>query len=250
MSLGHSFKITPEELKEIFARLQPYLPKNLTRFEGQSYGLHFEFAPFTGREEEPSQPSTYEDQKLNYVSLSENEAEHLLREKAGVVLDKVYEKAREQWRDAAYVADLKDVVGDAPARWKTYQQELKALESAYAYLRMSEAAQEWPSAVSRLIDAQERTKSAGIAFDEIAREISRAHDKHLYADLGHDAALAAAGYPAAREWPIADTRHYGKNSYGTYDTHLPLAERTRRVIEEQDAHVGKVGRLSGAHAGI
>ncbi|TBO60220.1 hypothetical protein EYS09_07940 [Streptomyces kasugaensis] len=249
MPLGYSFQITPEELQEIFARLQPYLPKHLKKVDAQPYGLRFEFAPFTGREEEPSKPSTHGDPKLDYVRESEDETEHLLREKASVVLSNLYETAREEWKDAAYVADLKAVVKDAPDRWKTYQHEIKALSTAYDYLRTPEAAKEWPSAVSRLIDAQDRTKAAATAFDERAREIAEVHDTHLYADLGHDAALKAAGYPGAKDWHITGAGEYGKHYYSDWDNNPPLEEQARRLIEQQDTHVAKIGRLSGATAG-
>lgn len=173
MPLGYSFQITPQELDEIFARLQPYLPKYLKKVNAGPYGgLRFEFEPFTGREEEPYEPATHDDPKLSYVRESEKEAEHLIRQKAGVVLSNLYETAREEWKDAAYVADLKAVVKDAPGRWKTYQHEIKALGTAYDYLRTPDAAKEWPSAVSRLVDAQDRTTAAAIAFDERAEEIA------------------------------------------------------------------------------
>ncbi|MBO8189209.1 hypothetical protein [Streptomyces spirodelae] len=249
MPLGNSFEITPEELAEIFARLQPYLPKNLKKVDAHPYGLRFEFKPFTGREKEPFTPSTYDDPKLSYVQESENEAEHLIREKARVVLVNLYEKAREEWEDAAYIADLKAVVKDAPGLWKTYQHEMKALEAAYDYLRTPDAATEWPSAVSRLVDAQNRVKAAAVAFDKRAKEIAEVHDKHLYADLSHDAALKAAGYPEAKDWHIVDTQRYGNKSYIDRDCYAPLEEKARRLIEQQDAHVAKVGRLSGATAG-
>lgn len=248
MPLGSSFQITPEELTEIFARLQPHLPKYLKKVDPQRNGIRFEFAPFTGREEEPSKPFTHDDPKLSYIPESENEAEHLLREKASIVLSNLYGKARDEWRDAAYVADLKAVVKDAGARWKTYQHELKAAMSAYDYLRSPEAAKEWPSAVSRLIDAQDRTKAAAVAFDERAEEIAEVHDKHLYADLGRDAALKAAGFPEAKDWHITDLSDYGKGHYSDWDTQPPLAEQTRRLVEKQDGHVAKVARLSGASA--
>jgi hypothetical protein len=249
MPLGHSFQTTPEDLEEIFARLQPYFPKYLKKVDAQSYGLRFEFEPFTGREEEPSSPSTHGDPKLSYVRESEDETEHLLREKARVVLHDLYGKAREDWKDAAYVADLKDVVGDAGARWKTYQHEAKALQAAYDYLRSPEAATEWPSALSRLVDAQDRAKAAAIAFDTRAQQIAEVHDRHLYADLGHDAALKAAGYPQGKDWHITDANDYGKNYYSQWDNSAPLEEQVRRLTEQQDAHIAKVGRLSGATTG-
>ena len=248
MPLGDSFTISPEELKEIFARLEPYLPKYLKKIDARSYGLRFEFEPFTGREEEPSKPSTHNDPQLSYVRESENAAESLLREKAGEVLFNLYDAAREEWKDAVYVADLKAAVKDAPALWKTYQHELKALGAAFDYLRAPEAAREWPSAISRLVDAQDRTRAAAVAFDKRAEEIAEVHGKHLYADLGRDAALKAAGYPEAKDWRIAEADHYGRNHYSRWDTNLPLAEQTRRLVEQQDAHVAKVGRLSGAAA--
>ncbi|MGW7440353.1 hypothetical protein [Streptomyces sp. NPDC054849] len=249
MPLGYSFQITPQELTEILARLQPYLPKYLKKIDAQGYSLRFEFEPFTGREGEPWSPSTHEDPKLSYVRESDDEAEHLLREKARVVLSNLYEDARREWKDAAYIADLKTTVKDAGARWKTYQHEAKALDTAYDYLRTPDAASEWPSALSRLVDAQDRTKAAAAAFDERGLEIARVHSKHVYADLGHDAALAAAGFPEAKDWPVADFDRYDRSHYSAWDTHPPLEERVRRLVEEQDAHVAKVGRLSGSIAG-
>jgi hypothetical protein len=247
MPLGHSFQITPAELTEIFSRLRPYFPESLKKVEPRpgGYGLRFQFAPFTGREEEPHQPFTHDDPQLGYISESENAAEHLLREKARVVLADLYRAARQEWQEAAYIADLKDVIRDAPARWKTYQHELKGVQAAYDYLRTPEAAQEWPSAVSRLIDAQDRTTAAAVAFDQRAREIAQVHETHLYADLGRDAALKAAGYPEAKSWPIADAHDYDRSHYGPWDSVLPLAEQARRLIEQQEAHVAKVARLSG-----
>ncbi|AJC62040.1 hypothetical protein [Streptomyces sp. 769] len=246
--LDNSHKITADELREIFARLQPYLPKQLKKVEPHpgGYGLGYEFTPFTGREEEPSAPSTYSDPKLKYIPESEDEVEHLRREKARVVLSNVYEKAREEWKDAAYVADMKTAVQDAPARWKTYQHERKTLEAAYAYLRNPDAATEWPSAVSRLIDAQDRTKAAAARFDQRAERIAEVHEKHLYADLGQDAALSAAGYPEAKDWHVTEVRQYGQNYYSDCaGDYAPLEEQVRRLIERQEAHVAKVGRLSG-----
>lgn len=247
MPLGHSFQITGPELEEIFNRLQPYLPKQLKKVEPhpRGVGLHFDFAPFTGREPQPSRPAVHSDPKLAFVREDDDQAEHLLREKARFVLDDVYDQARAEWRNAAYVAALKTAIGDAPGRWKTYQQELKALEAAYAYLRSSEAAAEWPAALSRLIDAQDRAQSAAAAFDERAGRIAYVHDEHLYAELSHREAMAAVGHPEADEWHIAAADQYGHSHYTTWDNHPPLAEVVRRLIEQQDAHVAKIGRLSG-----
>ncbi|CAM5524681.1 MULTISPECIES: hypothetical protein [Streptomyces] len=249
MPLGYIVKTTPDELTEIFTRLQPYLPKHLKKVapKPSGHGFHFELAPFTGHEEEPSRPSTHDDPKLSHVPESENAAEHQLRVKASLILTHLYDRAREEWRDAAYVAALKAAVQDAPARWKTYQHELKALESAYDYLRTPEAAREWPAALSRLIDAQDRTKAAAVAFDQRAQQIAEVHEQHLYAHLSRDAALAAAGVPEARSWHIAEAEYYGRTYYSDY-TFPPLEERVRRLVEQQDAHVTKVSRLSGANA--
>ncbi|MFF8618143.1 hypothetical protein [Streptomyces sp. NPDC015350] len=242
---GSTLRISPAQLQEIFTRLQPYLPTNLTKVDTSSNWLQFEFAPFTGREQEPVEPAVHTDPKLSYISESEDPAEHQLREMATTVLARVYEQARGQWRDAAYVAALKDMVRDAPALWRTYQDEARALEAAYDYLRTPGAAKEWPSALSRLVDAQDRTRAAARAFDQQAEEIARVHDTYLYADLGHDAALKAAGYPEAKDWAIAPSDSYGQNYYSDFMSDVPLQERVRRLTEQQDAHVTKVGRLSG-----
>ncbi|MGW7320184.1 hypothetical protein [Streptomyces sp. NPDC054865] len=247
MPFDHSFQITPDEMTEIFVRLQPYLPKSLQKVEPHpsGYGLRCEFIPFTGREAEPVAPPTHTDPTLSYVSESENATEHLLRQKAGVVLSDIYEKARREWKDAAYVAALQAVVRDTGDRWTRYQQQAKALQSAYDYLRTPDAAREWPSAVTRLIDAQDHVRTAALAYDERAREIAKAHSEHLYADLGQVAALEAAGYPAGKDWPVADAEVYDRSYHSDWDTNPPLEEQVRRIVEQQDAHLAKVGRLSG-----
>ncbi|TLS45710.1 hypothetical protein FE633_13155 [Streptomyces montanus] len=247
MPLGHTVTVTSGEMHEIFERLAPHLPPCLRKVKPRpsGYGLCFEFAPFTGREDEPTKPrALYDDPKLTYVPESDDPAEHQLRQTAGLIIDEVYDTAREEWKDAVYVADLKQVVKDAPDRWKTYEREMKALESAYTYLRTPEASHEWPSALSRLVDAQDRTMAAAIAFDERALDIAAAHRTHLYADLGHDAALGKAGYPEARDWHIVSAEDYGSGYFSAWSTSVPLQERVRRLVAEQDAHVSKVGRLS------
>jgi hypothetical protein len=248
MPLGHTVTITAAEMDEIFERLQPHLPSYLRKVEPSpsGYGLRFEFAPFTGREKAPTVPSAqYDDPRLTYVSQRDDPAEHQLREAAKQILDELYEQARDEWKDAAYVAALKLAVKDAPDRWRTYERETKALESAYAYLRSPEAAQEWPSAISRLVDAQDRARTAAVAFDERAEEIAAVHDKYLHADLGHVAALTRAGYPEAADWDIAMADYHGYSHFSEHNTDVPLRERVRRLIAQQDAHVAKVGRLSG-----
>ncbi|MFH9821375.1 hypothetical protein [Streptomyces sp. NPDC017230] len=239
-SLGRTFQITPEEMREIHARLTPHFPSYLRKIEPNAlgWGLHFVFAPFTGREAEPCTPrSFYNDPQLTYVRESDNETEHLLREKAGAVMSNLYEAAREEWKDAAYVADLREVVKDAPFRWTRYALAAQELEKAYAYLRTPGAGQEWPAAISRLVDAQDRTRAAAVEFDERAADIARVHDKHLYADLGHVQALAKAGFPEAKDW------HVGSGFDGYFSG--GLAEQVDRLIKEQDAHLTRVGRLAG-----
>ncbi|MDQ0605526.1 hypothetical protein QF037_009959 [Streptomyces canus] len=245
---GCKFQITPEGMTEIFERLRPYLPPYLKRVQHSTYALRFEFAPFTGRESDPSTPDTHTDPKLAYGS--DDKAERALRRAARGILDDLYEQARQQWRDAAYVADLQQTVKDTGARWQAYERENKALESAYDYLRTPAAATDWPSALSRLVDAQERALAAASAFDDRAWEIARVHDKHLYADLGHHAALARAGYPEATDWHITLAEDYGSRYYSEWSTCMPLTERVRRLISQQDTHVTKVGRLSGTATGL
>ncbi|MFL4910702.1 hypothetical protein ACJ6WF_48340 [Streptomyces sp. MMS24-I2-30] len=246
MSLGTSIVITADEHREIFRRLQPYLPSYLRKVLPARYsGLRFVFAPFTGREEEPARPrASYGDPVFRYVREDADPVEHKLTAAARQILDDLYEQARREWRDAAYVADLRDVVRDAGDRWKAYEREGKVLESAYGYLRTPEAAREWPSALSRLVDAQDRTVAAAGRFDERAEEIAQVHEKHLYADLGHDAALARAGHPEAGAWHIVEPGSYHSGYHSRYGA-VPLVETVRRLIEQQDAHLAKVGRLSG-----
>ncbi|MGY4966766.1 hypothetical protein [Streptomyces sp. 900105245] len=248
MSLGHTTRVTPDETREIFARLMPHLPKQLQKVEPNpsGWGLRFVFTAFTGREPRPSLPAAfYQDPKLRYVAEDVDPAEHRLRDLADHIASDVYERALELWKDAAYVGDLRQVVKDAPERWRAYEREVKALEAAYAYLRTPEAATEWPSALSRLVDAQARTQVAADGFDVRGEEIAEVHSKHLYADLGRDQALAQAGYPDAAAWHLAEPDHYHRGQHFAGSNDVPLTEIVRRLIAEQDAHVAKVARLSG-----
>ncbi|MEV2264549.1 hypothetical protein AB0J13_38605 [Streptomyces anulatus] len=238
--------ITPDELKEIADRLAPYLPPTLTRAEPSKSpwgGMDYTFRPFTGREPEPVQPSTHKDPRLTYIPDDEDQREHDLRQKAGTLLHDMYDKALALWREAAYVADLKDTIRDAPARWQTYEKEHAALEAAYAYLRTPAAAAEWMSAVSRLVDTQQRTLEAAEAFDERAVDIAQLHRKHLYSDLGHHAALKAAGHPDAKNWYIADVDNYSR-SYSDWDLDRTLTQQVRHLIKAQDDHLAKVRSLT------
>ncbi|MFI6663084.1 hypothetical protein ACIBL8_47285 [Streptomyces sp. NPDC050523] len=39
---------------------------------------------------------------------------------------------------------------------------------------------------------------------------------------------------------------YGRGYHSSFSTCVPLEEQMRRLIEQQDTHIAKVGRLSGA----
>ncbi|MFF3312963.1 hypothetical protein [Streptomyces sp. NPDC002952] len=241
MPFGHTVTITGDEHAEIFNRLAPYLPSSLHKVEPNpsGWGLRFHFAPFTGREERPAIPAAYYDDRrlMIYGAKTEDPAEQRLRRAADTILGDIYETAAAKWKDAAYVAALKA----APQRWQTYERAANELESAYAYLRQSDAAREWPAAVSRLIDAQDRTRAAADAFEVRARDIAQVHARHRYADLGHAAALEAAGYPDGKDWHIGDAfeGHYSNS----------LTEQVARRIREQEEHLAKVSRLSGTTTG-
>ncbi|MEW1685417.1 hypothetical protein [Streptomyces sp. NPDC093594] len=224
--------------QQVLDRITLHLPPYLRKMEPVHGRVTFEFAPFTGHEKEPVKPpSYYDDPQLDYVPESENQAEHRIRTVARNVLDDLYQQAREQWKDAAYVAELRRVVRDAPERWGAYEREAKALEAAYAYLRTAEAGRDCPAAVSRLVDAQDRTRAAAARFDERAVDIAAAHDRHLYAGLGQGQALAEAGYPEAKDWYIGD-------GFGGYFRD-GLTAKVDSLIEEQEQHLAKVRRLSG-----
>lgn len=225
--------------QQVMDRIAPHLPPYLRKIEPTSYGrVRFEFAPFTGREEEPAKPqSYYDDPRLDYVPEAHDATEHRIRTVAQSILGGLYDQARGEWKNAAYVADLRRVVRDAPERWRAYEREAKALEAAYAYLRTPEAGREWPAAISRLVDAQDRTRAAAVAFDERAADIARVHDEYLYADLGHSQALVEAGYPEAKDWHVGD-------GFGGYFRN-GLTDQVDRLIEQQESHLAEVGRLSG-----
>ncbi|MEU6572146.1 hypothetical protein [Streptomyces parvulus] len=237
--LGRTFQISPEEMREITERLTPHFPPYLKKIEPNSlgWGLNFVFAPFTGREPEPCTPrSFYNDPRLAHVSESADEGEHLLRRKAGVVLSNLYEAAREEWKDATYVADLREAVKDAPHRWTQYVLAAQRLEKAFAYLRTPDAATEWPAAISRLVDAQDQARAAAEHFQSRAVAIARVHEEHRHCDLRTDQALERAGYPEAVNWHIG----YFEPSYQD-----GLTEKVDRLIQDQEAHLVKVGRLAG-----
>ncbi|MFE6788206.1 hypothetical protein ACFVFF_38795 [Streptomyces sp. NPDC057680] len=239
----------PVETQEILARLRPHLPGCLQKIEHSGLGLRFVFAPFTGAEPAPEVPSSFRaDPGLTYVRESEDAAEHRLRQRAEVIITDLYDEARRQWRDAAYVRDLREVIGDAPALWAAYQREATVLATAEAYLRTPEAAHEWPSAIARLVDAQDSTLAAARAFDRRGQDIAEVQDRHLYADLRHSEALIRAGHPEAKNWHIASFSGYGVCSRSEGDE--PLAEAVRRRIERQEAHLAKVARLSASVASV
>ncbi|MFF0509158.1 hypothetical protein ACFYUH_37010 [Streptomyces fimicarius] len=247
---GHT-TITADEARELAERLAPYFPANLKTLEGRQYGPGLDYTfdpPFTGREKEPEQPSLKDDPRLCYVPGDQDPVEHRLREKALQLLTYVYEEASRRWRDAAYIADLKDVVQDAPARWAAYQQALATATQAAAYLRTPKAHTEWMPAVARLVDAQQALVAAADRFDERAELIARAHHKHLYTDLSAEQALKAAGYPEASGWTITDVEEYERGGYSDWHPCPPLTEIARRLVAAQEEHLATVRRLTGSDA--
>lgn len=247
-----SYTYTSEQLTDILDWLRPYLPKQLTTVTPGKYGFTFTFTPFTGLEPEPQSPARYwDDPKLAYEHTDKaagrpvvTEAEYELRELARMILDDSYQAARVQWKNARHVAQLKKTVKDAGTLWKTHQQAKSAVDAAYAYLRDPKAATEWPSAVSRLVDAQDTYLTAALAFDERAEEIAEIHNANRHEEmLGNDEALKAAGYPEAKDWPIAWFEDYSRNYLGEYSS-ATTAGKAQRLIKDQEAHVAKVGRLT------
>lgn len=243
--------ITPDEARQIADRLAPHFPANLKALEPRQHGTGLDFTfdpPFTGREEEPEQPSLRDDPRLCYVDEDQDPMEHELRDKARRLLTYVYEVANRRWSDAAYVADLRDVVRDAPARWAAYQQALTDVEQAAAYLRTPKAHTEWTPAVARLVDAQQHLVAAAVRFDERAEQIARTHHKHLYSWLTHEQALKDAGHPEAADWHIADSEEYERGGYSDDHPCPPLTEIARRIVAAQEEQLTTVRRLTGTDA--
>lgn len=248
-----SYTFTADQLTDILGRLRPYLPAQLTTVTPGRYNLRFTFTPFTGLEPQPQEPTRYwEDPKLAYEHRDRaegrpiaDETEYKLRELARMILDDSYAAARIEWKNARHVAQLKKTVKDAGTLWKAHLQAKSAVDAAFAYLRDSQAATEWPAAVSRLVDAQDTYMAAALTFDERAQEIAEVHSENSHEEmLGYDEALAAAGYPEAKDWQIASADDYGtdyRGEYGRYTT----AGQAQRLIKDQEAHVAKVGRLTG-----
>jgi hypothetical protein len=254
----NSYRLTGQQINEIFnVRLRPHLPAYLTKVEPLTYHVRYTFKPFTGQEPQPMTPERYWEKDLNLTfrhmdeqagRLVATEAEYELREAARFLLDDVYRAARIEWKNARHVADLKTVVKNTGDLWKAHNQAKRAVEAAFAYLRDTDAAKEWPAAVSRLVDAQDTYMAAAIAFDDRAQEIAEVHEKHFHEEmLGYTEALVAAGFPEAKDWPIGSTYDYGRNYCGEYDRST-LAGQAQALIKEQEAHVAKVGRLTGQTA--
>lgn len=256
MSIGHDYTLTGAQIDDIFNnRLRPHLPANLTNVDPKAYFIRYTFnPPFTGQEDMPEQPHRVwaDDPKLTLKHLDEqagrpvaDEAEYDLREAARFLLDDVYRTARNEWRNARYVADIKTATNNASGLWKQHTQAKRAVEAAFSYLRDPEAAKEWPAAVSRLVDTQSTYLKAALAFDEQARSIAQVHERNLYEEsLSYKEAYAAAGVPEAWDWPIAEADAYGHNYRGEYDEGT-AAGQAQTLIKEQEAHVAKVGRLAG-----
>jgi hypothetical protein len=254
-----SYRLTSQQIDEIFnVRLRPYLPAYLTKVEPHSYHISYTFKPFTGREAEPTEPDyklICDDPKLAHEHWDKesgrpiaDEAEYELREVARDLLSDVYRAARIDWKNARHIAELKTTVKDTGNLWKAHNQAKRAVEAAFAYLRDADAAMEWPAAVSRLVDAQDAYLSAAVAFDDRAQEIAEVHERHFHEEmLGYSEALIAAGFPEAKDWPIASTYDYGKDYRGEYGSGT-LAGQAQALIKEQEAHVAKVGRLAGRAA--
>lgn len=248
------YRLTGQQVTEIFnVRLRPHLPTYLTKVEPHTYRIRCTFTPFTGQEPEPVTPDRYwEDPTLAYRHMDENagrpvadEAEYRLREAARYLLQDVYRQARIQWKNARHVADLRAVVTNTGDLWKAHNQAKRAVEAAFAYLRDPDAAKEWHAAVSRLVDAQDTYMAAALAFDNRAREIAEVHERHFHEEmLGYGEALAAAGFPEAKDWPIASVGDYGTDYRGEYER-CTAAGQAQALIKEQEAHVAKVGRLAG-----
>ncbi|WP_103528963.1 hypothetical protein [Streptomyces sp. SM12] len=229
MSLPSTIQISQLELVEILTRLKPHLPPSLTAVDAKQGRLLCHFTAFTGREATPLAPY------LTTKEFEDTEEFHRL----STVLGDIYDQAHAEWEVAAFTADMTAVIGDTPECWTTYKAARQSLDAAYDYLRSPDASQEWPSAISRLVDCQERTLAAANAFDARALEIARVTQKHLYSAYNRADALRAAGHPEGADWPIADL-----DAYTSTWVEQTLAESVRQLISTQETHVTKVSRLA------
>ncbi|MFF7329688.1 hypothetical protein [Streptomyces sp. NPDC008150] len=231
-----SIVLTSEDQKVIFARLASYLPATLKKIEPGPYaGFRYTFTTYTGREQEPCTPAIGRDPQLTPMREADNPHEYKIRAAARDILDGIYAEAHRHWHNAAYAAALAQAIGDAPTLWKTYTNELRTMTAAFDYLRDPEASREWPSAIARLLDAQDRTIAAAEAFDIPARNIARVHDEYLYSDYGHAEAFAAAGHPNAKDWDIP--------SHNTWRG--TLADKIREAVTRQRERIATIGHLTG-----
>jgi hypothetical protein len=242
-------RVTSDELTEVLDRLKPYLPQQLRTVGSRDGRLYCEFHAFNGVTTEPYPPSAAQsDPRLSFLPEGGDPVEKTLRHTAHTILIDIYERARREWQDVRYVELLREKAGDADALWQTYLDKATALKEAYDFLRDPAASAAWPSALSRLLDAQNSAVAAATAFEAQAEQIARIHRAFLVTDLSEREALMAAGFPNATDWPVADHYVYERVARDFGQSDLPLVEQVRRLVAEQKDHVREIRELSGETA--
>ncbi|MGW1364564.1 hypothetical protein ACWCQP_45065 [Streptomyces chartreusis] len=184
------------------------------------------FKPFTGMEEEPTQPS----ESRRDGSLSDN---------ARKLLSEQYEEANSLWREARYVRDLKDAIQGASTVWALYLTARTRMEDLYAALGKTPDSH-WRSTVSNLVAAQRALEEAAKKWDERAARIAAVHGQHLSSDLSRATAYERAG-AVVTGWVIGSVSDYDY----PVPNGTPLVKKVTEIITAQRDHLQQVAALTG-----
>jgi hypothetical protein len=217
--------ISPDEATQALAQLEglhhPHFKGTTT---GRYGNVHFDLAPFTGHEPEPTIPTEiYRNKNLGHTAYAFLEAE--------------YEQARTMWHNARYINALTDATAGAPALWDTYATARRDMDRIYAALATTPDTH-WRATVFKLIAAQEKTLAAAQAWDRKGADIARAHAVRHDGDLGRSEAYKRIGVDADA-WIVGSEDDY----VGWGET--PLYGRIRRAVDAQGEQLQKVANLTG-----
>jgi hypothetical protein len=191
----------------------------------------FTFKPFTGAEEEPSQSRTaWSDDSLPRA--------------AHDFLDSEYEAARDLWREAKYIRELKAAAQGASALWGDYTQARQDMDAIFASLDNTPD-NHWRATVSKLIAAQDKALATAEEWDDKAEDIATCHSDNMYSDLGWREAYQRAGIDGT-DWVIGDKYDYGRSYYGKQS---PVVRDVNEAIEKQREHLRKIASLTGDREG-
>ncbi len=217
--------ITLVDLDKLAAELNGRHYPNLRALTRNQYNrVEYDFAPFSGDEQEPSLAAgVWSDESLSPVALD--------------VLEEEFEQARVRWRDARYVRDLTAATANASSVWSACADARATMDALFAALDTTEAGM-WRATVSKLLHAQAASRAAASAWDETAKRIADVHHANLQADLHPEQAYRLCGVDATG-WVVGFAEDY--SGWGR----SPLVQCTDNAIVEQRDHMTLIVTFSG-----